>query len=251
MHHSTDQARDVQPPTLANKIISLLLPNRLLDSVLGDLEEEFYLLAKQDVKRANQWYWQQTMATSMVYLQKKIGSVEVLGRLNFYLPLAMLLMVAGLIIVLSVLEDPTFISATFWDELLQGKIHTALFSENFWGNFWSILSLAEWGMFIHFKSLLIASINIVVLVYLYKKQQASALKLALWGYSLAFIPYIWSMIHIASHSFDAEQIGPIIATGVLSLLYMILPVSYLIHRRLKHLQAEHRAFNQKKRQQDE
>lgn len=244
MNHHSDGKRGIKPPALANKVISMLLPNRLLDSVLGDLEEEFNLLAKKNIKRANQWYWQQTIETSMIYLQKKLVSIEVLGRLNFYLAVIIFLTAANLIVVLSILDDPRFISETFWGELLQGKIHTALFSANFWHNFWRILALAEWGMFIYFEPLLISFTNITGLLYLYKKQQVSIVKLALYGYSLAVIPYIWSIIHIANHSLEAKQIGPIIATGVLSLLYTLLPVSFIIHRKLKQLKAKNREFNQ-------
>lgn len=240
----SDKEPDIKPPALANKVLSVLLPNRLLESVLGDLEEEFNILAKQNIKRANQWYWQQTLETSMIYLQKKLASVELLGRLNFYLPLIMFIMAAGLIVLLSILSDPTSISDTFWDELLQGKIHTALFSAHFWQSFWDILLLAEWGMFIHFESLLISFFSIAMLLYLYKKQHASIIKLAVCGYSLAFIPYIWSIMHIANHHFEANQIGPIVATGVLCLLYLLPPVSYMIHRKLKQLQADHLEFRQ-------
>ena len=251
MPKNTHKVEEAKAPSLANYLMSVILPQRLLENMLGDLEEEFFLLAKQDLKQANKWYWQQAMSTCMVYLQKKLGSVEVVGRLNFYLPIAMFLAVAGLIVVLSILEDPEFISPTFWDELLQGKIHTALFSANFWHNFWNILRMAEWEMFIHFKSLIIATLNIVILLYLDKKQQASVIKLALWGYSLAFIPYILSILHIASHSFAAKQIGPIIATGTLSLLYMLLPVSYIVHHKLKRQLAEQKLFEQKKIREDD
>ena len=250
MSDFSDGTNEVKPPLLANRIMYLLLPKRLFDNMVGDLEEEFDQLAKHDIKQANKWYWQQSIDTSMVYLQKKIGSVEVLGRLNFYLPVALFLIVTGLITLLSVLEEPTFISATFWDELLQGKIHTALFSDNFWHNFWSLLRMAEWGMFIHLESIVIATLNIVILIYLDKKQQASALKLALWGYSLAFIPYIWSIVHIAGHQFEAKQIGPIIATGLLSLMYMLIPVCYIVHRKLKRQQAELEKFEHNKFKQD-
>ncbi|MCO7189330.1 MULTISPECIES: hypothetical protein [unclassified Pseudoalteromonas] len=239
----SDKKSDVKPPALANKILSILLPHRLVESVLGDLEEEFNLRAKQSIKHASQWYWQQTLETSLIYLQKKLASVDVLGRLNFYLPLIMFVVTAGLIVLLSILNDPTFISETFWDELLQGKVHTALFSAHFWHNFWDILALAEWGMFIHFESLLISFFSIAMMLYLYKQQQASIIELAICGYSLAFIPYLWSIMHIAHHSFEARQIGPIVATGILCLLYQLPPVSYIIHRKLQQIKTERFEFN--------
>ena len=236
----------VSPPKLANHMMYILVPKWLRDNVIGDLEEEFYEIANKDVHQANKWYWQQSIDTCFVYLRKKLGSIEVLGRLNFYLPLAMFLVVASLVVFLSVFEDPEFISKTFWDELLEGKIHAALFSENFWHNFWSILKMAEWQMFIHIESLLIATFNIGVLLYLDKKEKATALKLAVWGYALAFIPYVMSIAHIASISLLAQQIGPMIATGLISLLYMLLPVSLLVHRKLKVRQADLKKFEREK-----
>jgi len=230
-------------------MMSLLVPKWLRDNVIGDLEEEFYQIANKDVRQANKWYWQQSIETCLVYMRKKLGSVEVLGRLNFYLPLAMFLIVACLVAFLSVFEDPAFISETFWDELLKGKIHVALYSENFWHNFWSILKMAEWQMFIHIESLLIATFNIGVLLYLDKKEKATALKLAVWGYALAFIPYVMSIAHIASISLFAQQIGPMIATGLITLLYMLLPVSLMVHRKLKRHQQDLNKFDRSKSEQ--
>ena len=40
-------------------------------------------------------------------------------------------------------------------------------------------------------------------------------------------------IHISNNNFEETQIGPIIAIGLITFLYMILPVSYLVHRKLK------------------
>lgn len=227
------QQHTVLPPPLANRIMTILLPERFLNNVLGDLEEEFYLIAEKDVQQAKNWYWRQSMETSLIYFKKKFGTVEFLGRVNFYLPLTLFVIILALISVLSNLSDPEFISPTFWDELLRGEIHTALFSANFWANFWSILRSSSVNMVVDVPSFIIATVNIAILLYMDKKQNASALKLTVWGYTLAFIPYIWSLIHIGSHDFQPKQIGPIIAVGVISALYMLLPVSYLVHRKLK------------------
>lgn len=250
MQQQSNDITHVTPPLLANHLLSLLVPKRIFDNVIGDLEEEFHILAKQNIKQANKWYWQQTIQTSFVYLKHKASSIEVLGRLNFYLPLAAFLIASCLIIILSTLENPELISPTFWDELLQGKVHMALLSDNFWGNFWNILSMAEWGMFVHLQSVIIAGLNMLLLIYLDKKQQASAAKIALWGYTLAFVPYVWSILHIANHSFVAQQIGPIIATGVISFLYTLLPVSYIVHRKLKRMQAAQNDYEKRQLQRE-
>ena len=56
--------------------------------------------------------------------------------------------------------------------------------------------------------------------------------MAAWGYGLATVPYVVGLIVIAMNSFVPTQIGPIIAIMLLSALYMLLPVTYMVVKRL-------------------
>ena len=54
----------VQPPRIACWFVSLFVPAGLADSMLGDLLEEFSVLAsKSGIAAARQWYWRQAVRT--------------------------------------------------------------------------------------------------------------------------------------------------------------------------------------------
>ena len=60
----TSQTHLVQPPRLAVWLIRLFAPAEAAESILGDLLEEFSLLAsKPGVNSAQDWYWRQTIKT--------------------------------------------------------------------------------------------------------------------------------------------------------------------------------------------
>ena len=54
----------VQPPSIAVWLISLFAPGEEAESILGDLFEEFNLIASESgVRSARNWYWRQTIRT--------------------------------------------------------------------------------------------------------------------------------------------------------------------------------------------
>jgi hypothetical protein len=60
----TSQPYSVQPPSIAVWLVSLFAPVEVAESILGDLLEEFSLLAlKSGVHTARTWYWRQTIKT--------------------------------------------------------------------------------------------------------------------------------------------------------------------------------------------
>jgi hypothetical protein len=60
----TSQSRFVQPPRLAVWLLTLFALDKEAESILGDLLEEFTLLAsKSGVPFACRWYWRQTLKT--------------------------------------------------------------------------------------------------------------------------------------------------------------------------------------------
>lgn len=60
----TSQLHSVQPPVIAVWLIRLLAVADEAESILGDLLEEFSLLAcKSGVPTARKWYWRQTIMT--------------------------------------------------------------------------------------------------------------------------------------------------------------------------------------------
>ena len=60
----TSQSHFVEPPRLAVWLLTLFAPDKEAESILGDLLEEFTLLAsKSGVPFARRWYWRQTLKT--------------------------------------------------------------------------------------------------------------------------------------------------------------------------------------------
>ena len=60
----TSQSHFVQPPRFAVWLLTLFAPDKEAESILGDLLEEFTLLAsKSGVPFARRWYWRQTLKT--------------------------------------------------------------------------------------------------------------------------------------------------------------------------------------------
>ena len=57
--------------------------------------------------------------------------------------------------------------------------------------------------------------------------------MTLWGYGEMLEPYAWALIHINSQQLAPKQIGPVIAFGLITFFYMILPVSYMVNKKLK------------------
>ena len=240
-----------QPPTVASLLLRSILPKRFAENIMGDLDEEFTKRMQENSSLAKRWYWQQCIETMLVYGSKKFSTVSFLGRLNFYLPIFMFAVVVALISLLSNLDDPEVISPDFWGQLLQGKIHVAVLTESFWQNFQYFMTEINLGMLIDIPAIIITSFNIALLYYLDKKQQVSTLRLAIWGYALTFIPYIWTLMHLSSHNLPPKLVGPIIAMGILTILYMLIPVSYMVHKRLKTQRKREQAQSLALEQQDE
>lgn len=60
----TSQPSPEQPPRIASWLLSLFAPSDQSESILGDLSEEFSILADQPGSAvARRWYWRQTLKT--------------------------------------------------------------------------------------------------------------------------------------------------------------------------------------------
>jgi hypothetical protein len=224
----------VSPPTFAILLLTWILPAAILEVILGDLMEEFDERAQANNKAAKIWFWQQATHTSMIYFKQIFNSPSFVRKLNIVLPLALFSIAFILIAWLSYADNLAEYAPGFWETLLTGQAHMALFDGAFWSSIGDYVSRVDSVWFLlDGPSLIITCFSISLLLYLDRKSTFTALKMACWGYALVILPYIWSIIHINSNHLLAAQIGPIIAIGLITFLYMVLPVSYLVHRKLK------------------
>jgi len=227
------------PPSFAVLLMTWILPKCVLDTILGDLFEEFSQRANEDERAANRWFWHQALHTSVIYFNKVFNSPKFVRKINLILPILLFVVAFLLIAWLSYADNLKGYSEGFWQILLSGNAHMALFEKAFWLNLADHLLAIDGGKFlVDIPSFIITTVCLLLLVFLDKRQNFSPLKMACWGYSLVLLPYVWSLIHISSNHYQATQIGPITAIGLISFFYMILPISYLVHRKLKSHQVD-------------
>jgi arginine exporter protein ArgO len=224
----------MSPPGFAILIMTWILPTKVLETILGDLIEEFNERALQGEKAAKQWFWQQAIHTSVIYFNQVFNSPSFIRKLNIVIPAILFVIAFTLIAWLSFADDIDGYSDGFWQSILTGQTYMALFEQEFWTSLRDyFLMIDQPGFLIDMPSMVIAILSIFLLVMLDKKLSFTPLKMAIWGYSLVLLPYLWSIIHINSNHFEVTEIGPITAIGLITFLYMILPISYLVNRKLK------------------
>ena len=87
----------VQAPTFYQKLLLWALPNNLKEPILGDLDEEFQLLANQNLKYAKQWYVRQALTTSWRFLwQAQRGVIMFLLSLVVFVAVSLMGMIFGM-----------------------------------------------------------------------------------------------------------------------------------------------------------
>jgi len=65
---------DAVPPRLANRLLDLVMSSRSKEMLVGDLTEEFHLLASTHPRRASRWYWSQVIRSVAPLLAAHVRS---------------------------------------------------------------------------------------------------------------------------------------------------------------------------------
>lgn len=228
--------RHPTPPKAALLLMSVTLPKQIKHNLIGDLIEEYELLIEGGSKDANAWFWKQAIETNLIYISSLLRRPSFLRKLNLLMPFVLFILATLLITWLSQMDSLDGYSEGMWQRLLEGKVHLALFEPAFWQEINQILSkVGNISMYFDIPSMLFAAVNLFVLCKLDKKLNFSALKMAIWGYGLMLVPYTWALIHINTQPLMPKQIGPLLAFGLITLFYMLLPVSYMVNKKLTRL----------------
>lgn len=224
MTYQTPQS--VNTPRFTHWVLTRLLKNRISDEQVGDLLEEYQNKANDSVGTANKWVHRQTALACLSVISNAL-TVERSARYALYtLSLALF---STLILFVSWLSNMNQLPANLWSTLLEGKVHQLLLEPLAWENMLNSAHAAfDIGMYIHIPSIVWASISLLGLFYVQKKQMASTGGLGVLGLAAITLPYLWSLAYIATHDLVAKQVGPIIAFGVISALYLILPVTHRV-----------------------
>jgi len=223
------------PPKLAILLIKLFAPSRVVDNLIGDLYEEYYLQIKQNnnnTSKANQWFWQQTLQSVFSYSQHYLTRPELLRYFNAIFCIIGVFITLMLTVWLSYADNFNGYSDDFWSNLLSGKIHLALIEPQFWLTLPEYVQQIEGIQFLLSpKSLVFTLVATGGLVYLYKNKY-SVLSIITSSIVMLTLPYVGSLIMLGSHSYQPTQVGPVIAVGIYSVLYMLPIVSMILHLKL-------------------
>lgn len=224
---------EATPSKLALLLLYLLLPKHIYDNVIGDLLEEFSSLSKQNQTEANAWFWQQTLASSKVYVVQYLTGKGMVKFINTMLSSAVFITCLLLVSWLSTVDSFDSYSAGLWQRLLAGQAHSVLAEAEFWQSLPSLVpSFYDGLMFIDLPAVLISTLVITALYWLNQNVNLSASQVAVIGYSAMFSPYLYSLIYLGNNTLAAKLVGPYLACGLLSIFYMLIPVSYLVNKKL-------------------
>ena len=212
-------------PQPANWVLTKLLKNKMSDEQVGDLFEEYSAKASNNPNTANKWIARQTIIACLSAINSTIRSEQTLGYALYLIAIGLF---TSLTLFISWLSNADDIASNLWQTLLAGKVHSLLAEPGIWASMFETANNMDFGMYIHIPSLAWAGLCFFGLSYIQKKQLVSQLTFTSLAVAAVTLPYLWSLAYIATHELKATQIGPIIAFGVISAFYLILPVTHKV-----------------------
>lgn len=218
-------ANNQTPPGLALKLLSWLIPDHFKDDIAGDLIEEFNKSDRSSA--ANQlWFWQQTMGTCWRYTM----TWQTLVSLGLaVMSLTMFLVMTTAVTFLAYGEGQVY-SNDYW---VTGAVHLFFAEPVFWESLSNGLLLeATLGIFVNIPSLIWTGISLALLMLIERKQPLSLKKYITLVMALISIPYLWGMLYFMLNEVALKQAGPIIAFMWLPVLFLIVPLSYGVIRKI-------------------
>ena len=226
------------PPKLAAWLIERFTPKHHQDALLGDLHEEYFVLKEQNLSIANRWFWLQTYLSGKAAFNRLLTNAHVIKTLVFSIGLSVFTIIALLVMWLSSMDNVDGFSDGFWQSLLNGNIHLALLEGAFWSGtpeyMMKITNEGIWqfiGLFIHLPALILASASLLAIHYLSKTAKLKSLILS--SVALVLMPYLYGMFLLNNYDYAATQTGPILASMLLSVFYLVLPSCYVIAKRFR------------------
>jgi len=211
-------------PKLAKILLDIILPTYVKDEICGDLEEEFNLYIKKEKGdvMANRWFWRQSLITCVRYLFIK---QRLLAALTIIMAISISAMLYIAITSLSY-GNKAFFNDDFW---YNGKIHLLFFETKFWS--FTSNSIFESLPLMHLvdsRSAIWACLALLSIFKLDLKYQFSTLMFSILSVGLMFSPYFYGVITFQITTLSNKEVGPLIALMWLPIMYMILPITYLI-----------------------
>jgi len=139
----------------------------------------------------------------------------------------------GLIVAVTFLSNADHTSVfdnTYWTN---GAVHLAFFEAEVWQRF-NDQGLAESSLllFVNTPSILWFLFSCTLLFCLDKKYSLSLKSFAILALTFLSIPYLWGVVYFNLFDLPPKEAGPVIAFMWLSILYLILPLSVGLIRKI-------------------
>lgn len=220
------------PPQLAKLLLTIILPEHVKNEISGDLEEEFhqFIRAGKTENIANRWFWEQTMSTTFRYLFTK---QRILSAVLILIALSTIVILFIAVTALSY-GNIAFFNNDFWSN---GNIHLIFFEEKFWRfGTEKAFSYIYPNHLIDLNSAIYSVIALLMLFTLAKKFQFKLLTLSMLSLVLLLAPYIYGFALFQLASLTNKEIGPLIAFMWLPIMYMVLPITYLLIKKINRVQ---------------
>ncbi len=221
------KSTNIKPPSLALVLLNKLLPDSVNDDISGDLIEEFHQ-SSGTLFTSQYTFWIHTLSTCWRY---NMNSKLVL---SFGLTCVSIGLFYGLIVAVTFLSnaDNTLIfDNAYWTN---GAVHLFFFEAEFWQLFSDQgLAKTSLSMFINVPSILWFMFSCILLFSLDKKYSLSLnFFVILASISFSF-PYFCGVAYFNIFDVPLKESGPIIAFMWLSILYLILPLSFGLIRKVQ------------------
>ena len=214
------------PPKLALKLINFILPESLNDDIAGDLTEEFYT-SDQPQLHAQLKFWQQTLSVCALYASRDKAFMTSMCLTIFTAALCYFLINA--VMFLSFADHPIF----YKDYWLNGNAHLFFIDPVFWSTLHDkSVYRFEFGALIDLQAYAWSITSLVIIFVINRYLAVSAKGLALLACVACAIPYLYGIYSFRYIGLDRQEAGPMIALMWISVIYMIIPMSFFIVRAL-------------------
>lgn len=184
------------------------------------------------MSQANQWYWKQSINTSVHYLSNLLGSEKFLRLLVIAVTT---LLFTSIVIMISWLSNMDNASPEVWDDLLKGVVHRFLFEpEVLVFGFLKLIEETHLHMFFNIPGLVWSIVCFGALGFWDRRHRLSPHQLAGIGYALMLVPYLAGLFFIDMMQPEAKKVGPVIAFMVFPVVYMAIPLAVWVLKKIKH-----------------
>ncbi|MBQ4862481.1 hypothetical protein J8L98_12355 [Pseudoalteromonas sp. MMG013] len=212
---------------IAKWLLDVILPSKVKDDILGDLEEEYSHYMATDVGKANCWLWHQVLLTCSRYL---FISTRLLIALAVCVTLCVLALFYTALAFLSYADTPLVYGKSYW---LSGSANMLFFEAAFW-HFAAEAIDGRFGIdfLIDFRAVLYTVLMFTLLQVIDKKYPLSVAQFIAVSIAFILLPHICLFFYFQMYNLVLHQTGPYIALMWLSTMYLLPICSYRLVSKL-------------------